>query len=131
MKESLVLHHAIMVFFNMIDLDLELAVSEFLSLEGAMDTKANRCKLISVWNTIRKFGYHDGMSEKEFIDMSILIASKLAHEQYRKGQAVFNYIDEFFGLARHIQFNCHIDCFYDDSQIENFLSEAYKLISGL
>lgn len=113
------------------DLDLELAVSEFLSLEGAMDNLANRHKLISVWKTIRKFGYHDGMSEKEFIDTSILIASKLAPEQYRKGQAVFNYIDEFFGLARHLQFNCHVDCFYDDSQVERFLSETYKLIRSL
>lgn len=113
------------------DLDLELAISEFLSLEGAMDDLANRSKFISVWNTIRKFGYHEGMSEKEFIGTSILIASKLAPEQFRKGQAVFNYINEFFGLARHIQFNKHIDCFYDDSQVECFLSETYKLISRL
>lgn len=112
-------------------LDLELAISEFLSLEGVLDIASNRCRLISVWNTIRKFGYHEGMSEKEFIDTSILIASKLAPEHYRKGQSVFNYIDEFFGLARHLQFNCHIDCFYDDSQVERFLSEAYKLISRL
>mgnify|MGYP003289162098 CR=1 FL=1 len=112
-------------------LDLELAISEFLSLEGAMDNLANRSKFISAWNTIRKFGYHKGMSEKEFIDTSMLIASKLAPEHYRKGQSVFNYIDEFFGLARHLQFNCHVDCFYDDSQVECFLSEAYKLISRL
>lgn len=113
------------------DLDLELAISEFLSLEGVMDTSTNRDRLISVWNTIRKFGYHDGMSEKEFIDISILIASKLAPESWRKGQAVFNYIDEFFSLSRHIQFNKHVDCFYDDSQVERFLSETYKLIRSL
>lgn len=116
---------------HVLGLDLELAISEFLSLEGVLDTASNRCRLISVWNTIRKFGYHEGMSEKEFIDTSILIASKLAPEPWRKGQAVFNYINEFFGLARHIQFNSHIDCFYDDSQVERFLSEAYKLISRL
>lgn len=126
MKELLVLHHATTVF-NM--LDLELAISEFLSLENGADTMANRDKLESLIHSINNFGYHNGMSEKEFIDTSILISSKLAPKHWRNGQAVFNYIDQFFNLARYIQFNKHIDCFYDDSQIEAFLSEAYHILS--
>lgn len=114
---------------HVLGLDLELAISEFLSLEGVIDTSTNRDKLYSVINTIRHFGYYEGMSKKEFINTSVLIASKLAPEHWRKGQSIFNYIDEFFGVSRYIQFNKHIDCFYDDSKIEDFLSEAYKSVT--
>lgn len=111
------------------DLDLELAISEFLSLENDVNTINNRNKLDASIYSINNLGYHEGMSEKEFIETSILIASKLAPKHWRKGQSVFNYIDLFFGLARYIQFNKHTDCFYDDSQVERFLSEAYKILN--
>lgn len=66
-------------------LDLELAISEFLSLENDVNTIANRNKLEAAIYSINNFGYHEGMSEKEFIDTSILISSKLAPKHWRKG----------------------------------------------
>lgn len=108
---------------------LDLAVSEFLSFDGAVDNINNRNKFKAVVDTIRHFGYYDGMSKQEFVDTSILLATKLALSSWRKGQSVFNYIDMFFNIARHIQINTHVDCFYDDSKINDFLSEAYAIIS--
>ena len=43
----------------------------------------------------------------------------------RKGQAVFNATDRLYNVARHVQFQDNIDCFYDDSQIQPFLNAAY------
>ena len=38
--------------------------------------------------------------------------------QWREGQFVFNRVDELYGVARAIQFNDKVDCFYDDSKID-------------
>lgn len=45
---------------------------------------------------------------------------------WRKGQKVFNFIDEKYHVARKVQFIDKIDCFYDDSQIEEFINACYK-----
>ena len=47
---------------------------------------------------------------------------------YRKGQAVFNHIDEKYGVARAVQFQDGIDCFYIDNLIDRFVSYAFKRI---
>lgn len=47
---------------------------------------------------------------------------------WRDGQAVFNYIDEIYGVARQVQFIDDIDCFYDDDNIEAFIVAAYRKI---
>mgnify|MGYP003306652138 CR=1 FL=1 len=45
----------------------------------------------------------------------------------RRGQAVFNATEEIYGgIAREVQFNDRIDCFYDDLQIDAFLDAAYN-----
>lgn len=49
-------------------------------------------------------------------------------KSWRKGQTVFNYIDAKYGVARAVQFNDGVDCFYRDDQIEEFLQKAYKRI---
>ena len=46
----------------------------------------------------------------------------------RYGQAVFNYVDERYGVARIAQFDYGIDCFYDDTKVEQFLDKCYELI---
>lgn len=47
-------------------------------------------------------------------------------KDWRDGQFVFNYIDENYGVARTVQFNNrNVDCFYDDSKIDDFIREAY------
>jgi hypothetical protein len=49
-------------------------------------------------------------------------------ENWRKGQKVFNYIDKKYGVARTVQFDYHIDCFYNNNLIDKFIEESYKLL---
>lgn len=43
-------------------------------------------------------------------------------KNWRKGQFVFNRVEELFGeVAREVQFMDHVDCFYDDTKIDCFL----------
>lgn len=48
---------------------------------------------------------------------------------WRDGQFVFNYIDEFYRIARYLQFRENIDCFYDDSKIDLFIEKAAEIIT--
>lgn len=54
---------------------------------------------------------------------------KKLYPKYRNGQAVFNFIDSKYGVAREIQFTHHIDCFYNDSCINEFIEKAVELIN--
>lgn len=49
-------------------------------------------------------------------------------ENWRKGQKVFNYIERKYGVARTVQFNCGVDCFYNDNLIDEFVKKAYESI---
>lgn len=51
-------------------------------------------------------------------------------KHWRKGQKVFNYIDQVYGVARTVQFEKHIDCFHDDRQIEAFIKESYEVFKN-
>ena len=51
-------------------------------------------------------------------------------KNWRKGQSVFNYIDNVYGVARNIQFGYGIDCFYNDDYIDNFINKAVELINN-
>ena len=50
-------------------------------------------------------------------------------KNWRKGQSVFNYIDNVYGVARTIQFKYGIDCFYNDDNIDEFLNKAIEIIN--
>ena len=50
-------------------------------------------------------------------------------KNWRKGQSVFNYIDNVYGIARTIQFKYGIDCFYNDNNIDEFLNKAVEIIN--
>ena len=50
-------------------------------------------------------------------------------KNWREGQAVFNYIDQAYGVAREAQFGYNIDCFYDDSKIDMFIKTCAEIIS--
>lgn len=62
---------------------------------------------------------------KEFVMNEI---NKLP-SNWRKGQKVFNFIDNNYGIARRIQFDKGIDCFYNDNAIDKFIEEAHKIIT--
>lgn len=49
-------------------------------------------------------------------------------DNWRKGQKVFNYIDSKYHVARKVQFDYGIDCFYRDNLIDEFIRGAYKLL---
>lgn len=49
-------------------------------------------------------------------------------DNWRKGQKVFNYIESKYKIARIVQFDCGIDCFYRDDLIDKFLEKAYELL---
>ena len=61
----------------------------------------------------------------------------------RKGQYIFNWIDKhyqtkvysepnlYISVAREVQFLDKIDCFYDDSKIDEFLDACVKRINQL
>ena len=51
-------------------------------------------------------------------------------KNWRKGQSVFNYIDNVYGIARNIQFEYGVDCFYNDNCIDNFIDKAVELINN-
>ena len=48
---------------------------------------------------------------------------------WRKGQAIFNYIDAKYGIARDVQFLHGIDCFYNDEKIDTFIDKCVELIN--
>lgn len=50
---------------------------------------------------------------------------------WRDGQYVFNYIDQEYDVARTVQFIDHVDCFYDDDMIDEFLIKAVERINEL
>ena len=49
--------------------------------------------------------------------------------QWRKGQFVFNYIDQIYGVARDVQFKDNVDCFYNDDKIDEFLECVIKRLN--
>lgn len=58
------------------------------------------------------------------------IESQEFPKEWRKGQSVFNYIDAVYGVARNIQFEYKIDCFYNDDYIDDFINKAVELINN-
>ena len=49
----------------------------------------------------------------------------------RPGQALFNIIDENFDqVARQVQFEDGIDCFYNNSMIGEFLKRCHKILKS-
>ena len=48
---------------------------------------------------------------------------------WREGQKVFNAIDSLFNVARKTQFEKSVDCFYDDNNIDDFISTSYEIYS--
>lgn len=69
------------------------------------------------------------MTYEEF-KTDILSKVKQRPKFIRKGQAVFNLVSDVYGVARAVQFEDGIDCFYNDSAIEDFLTACYKRLQN-
>ena len=48
---------------------------------------------------------------------------------WRKGQAIFNYVDMKYNVAREAQFRYGLDCFYNDEKIDAFIDKCVELIN--
>lgn len=68
------------------------------------------------------------MEYKDFEEKVLRYANNYKPTNWRVWQAVFNYIDSQYGVARDVQFKENVDCFYDDKQIKNFLRLSYNMI---
>lgn len=47
---------------------------------------------------------------------------------WREGQKVFNYINFTYHVARKVQLEDNIDCFYDNNEIDDFIKSAYTYV---
>lgn len=61
---------------------------------------------------------------------SILKGIKECPKNWREGQKVFNYIDNHYNVARKVQCETKVDCFYDDKLIDKFIEESFKIINN-
>ena len=68
------------------------------------------------------------MSYDEFVD-NVMYLAEHCPEDWRKGQSVFNVVECEYGVARAVQFEDGIDCFYNDNEIDSFLKKAWERIN--
>ena len=71
------------------------------------------------------------MKLEDFKNEVLNYAENNKPKQWRKGQAVFNYIDKNYGVARAVQFMDNVDCFYNDKFIDEFIDKAFSRISNI
>ena len=79
-----------------------------------------------------KWEQEDPISKEEFISTvkQLTEDTMKKYPQWRYGQTVFNVIDEHFHVARQVQFDMDIDCFYDDTIVPQFIDAAYQCYIG-
>ena len=74
-----------------------------------------------------KNGYYNMMKiTLEDFRAEVLTAMENRPKEWRKGQFVFNYIDETYRVARYVQFIDGIDCFHNDEKIDAFIVRSYE-----
>ena len=67
---------------------------------------------------------------KEFFYADIMHAVFEKPKYWCNGQAIYNYINaKYHYIADLIRDEHNINCFYDDSQIIQFINKAYELIN--
>lgn len=72
------------------------------------------------------------MTFEEFVsDIKTKAEKDLKSWNLRLGQSIFNTVDEEYGVARIVQFEDGIDCFYNDDKIEDFLKASYTRYSQI
>ena len=58
------------------------------------------------------------------------VYSAMAGSYLREGQFIFNYIEDKYKVARQVQYQDGVDCFYDDSKIPAFLKASVERINN-
>ena len=105
-------------------------------------TFAHRYKLIAwvkaLWATKFGWSFFTFFHFKKVFNMNFdtfhnevwTYAKKDRPTDWRRGQAAFNYIEQKYHVARQVQFEDGIDCFYDDSKINDFIIASYRRLCG-
>ena len=70
------------------------------------------------------------MTLEEFRD-DVLSAMDSKPEHLRKGQFVFNHIEQKYGVGKSVQKIDGVDCFYDDKMIDEFIERSYMYLIGM
>jgi hypothetical protein len=74
--------------------------------------------------------YDNKEKDRESFEKFINLLMERKSPLLREGQAIFNYVDEYFGkVARAVQIEDRIDCYYDNDNIKSFLEASWKRIS--
>lgn len=67
----------------------------------------------------------DGSMTKEELKNIVMSAmDTMKPKGWRKGQFVFNFIDANYGVARAVQFEDRVDCFFRDDKIDDFIEKC-------
>ncbi len=75
-------------------------------------------------------GILEGISKNMTVqELKDEIYSYVKPKEWRDGQFVFNMIDHIYGVARIVQFNHGVDCFYNDDKIEEFFVKSVEVIN--
>ena len=64
------------------------------------------------------------MTYKQF-SREVFAQIKKYPSNWRFGQKIFNAIEELYGVARAVQFEDGIDCFYNDAIVPEFIARAF------
>lgn len=67
---------------------------------------------------------------EEFRNEVLDYANNHKPKEWRRGQTVFNYIDEHYNVARRVQFIDKVDCFHNDNLIDQFILLSYRQLCG-
>ena len=62
-------------------------------------------------------------------ELKKVVYSNPKPKAWREGQFVFNTIDRIYGVAREAQFEYHVDCFFRDDKIDDFLDVCAKILT--
>lgn len=65
----------------------------------------------------------------EFVE-AVCRGVKNAPASWRYGQAVFNVIDREYGVARKVQMEDGVDCFFDDKKVDDFIAACWKRVKN-
>ena len=68
-------------------------------------------------------------SDRDFNEFTTAIWRRVGEspKNWRQGQKVFNAVESLYGdVAREVQFQDGVDCFYNDNMIDPFLEKVWE-----
>lgn len=70
------------------------------------------------------------MTKEQLKEIVFNAMDTMKPKDWRKGQFVFNYIDANYDVARAVQFEDKVDCFFRDDKIDEFIEKCAKRMSN-